>query len=626
MNRIYRTKMISQCHLNRFARKGIRAVRLLSVLVWLPVFAFSCEEFLEPDQDLVVRSEDHHDTWYEYRASEMGLYALQQQLVDQLVVLGELRGDLLKVTGDATPELIEVHEMNISPDNPYASPYNFYRLIAASNSLIRQLKMDHPEVMDREAAITNYDRLFGEALCMRAWAYFNAVRIYGKVPYVYEALTSVEEIESYVEQGSIISEVDYIYGADGAIADTVYHDTVSLQGQYVNLATVIDTFTYQLENHVKAVGVNHGQINGDNTWQATVWSSHALSCLLGEMYLYDQNYLKALDHFNKILYPGSFEETRRFLLDRKFRNNNWQDIFTDIDIDEHIYTLWFNRSFEQTHHLQQMFSPFSTNRFMLKPTQFAVEGWETLWDEMVVDEDEDLLVEPGFPGDFYRGSGVSYIYFNGSEIMSEEELRDLLYEKSQLNTYKVNQAMSSYDTAVFKYSLGRNYLDHDANFIIYRAADIHLYVAEIYARLNAMGVSNVYLGQSILNDGSYNEDPDQLGVRGRVGFGDNDDGVDVGKTRYYIHNKYTNEIDSVIDLTGQSFERRILLVNEIMDERARELAFEGKRFYDLMRVASRRGDPAYLADKVAAKFSEPRRSQVRAYLMDEKNWYISYFQ
>jgi hypothetical protein len=244
----------------------------------------------------------------------------------------------------------------------------------------------------------------------------------------------------------------------------------------------------------------------------------------------------------------------------------------------------------------------------------------------VVDEEDNELTSPGFPGDFFRGHRVSYIYFNGSEVMTNATLSDLLYERSQLNSYKVNQVMSNYDTAVYKFSIGKNPLDYDANLSVYRAADIHLYVAEIYARLNAMGVSNVYLGQAILNDGSYNEDITQLGVRGRVGFGDGDDGVDVGKTNYYLHNKYTNAIDSIVELTGKSLERRLLLEEEIMDERARELAFEGKRFYDLMRVAKRRNDPAYLADKVAAKFREPRRTEVREYLMNEENWYIRYFE
>ncbi len=39
----------------------------------------------------------------------------------------------------------------------------------------------------------------------------------------------------------------------------------------------------------------------------------------------------------------------------------------------------------------------------------------------------------------------------------------------------------------------------------------------------------------------------------------------------------------------------------IMVERSMELAFEGKRWFDLVRVAKRRG-PAYLADKISSKF------------------------
>lgn len=600
-------------------------ITILSILAVL--FLGSCEDFINPEQSLIVETSDNYDTWYEYRASEMGLYALQQDLVDQIIVLGELRGDLLKTTLNATPDLLEINNFNISKDNPYASPYGFYRLIGACNSLIRQIKFDHPELVDpEETSITNYDRLYGEALCMRAWAYFNAVRIYGKIPYLYESLTSIEEIEEYVSTGQIIDEIDYIYGADGAIADTIVNDTVSLNRRFVDLETVIDTFTYQLENDLKAVGVNHSQINGDITWKATIWTDYALFSLLGEMYLYDQNYLKALEYFDRILYQDQLGEEARFKLDNKFRNNNWKNIFSDIDIDEHIYTVWFDRSFEQTNSLQQLFSPFSKNLFMMQPTRSAVQGWESIWDEMIIDEAEDKVVDIGIPGDYYRGHGVSYVYFNDNSIMSNNELAGLLEDKIVQNTFRVNQVMSNYDTAVYKYSIGKGYLDYDANYIVYRAADIHLYEAEIYARLNAMGVSNIYLGQSILNDGSYNEDNTQLGVRGRVGFGDGDDGIDIGKTNYYIHDPYTNAIDSIVELSGKSYERRIILVDEIMNERARELAFEGKRFYDLMRIAKRREDPAYLADKVAAKFPSSEREAIREHLMDEKNWYINYFE
>jgi hypothetical protein len=42
----------------------------------------------------------------------------------------------------------------------------------------------------------------------------------------------------------------------------------------------------------------------------------------------------------------------------------------------------------------------------------------------------------------------------------------------------------------------------------------------------------------------------------------------------------------------------------IVDEMALETAFEGQRYYDLMRVAMRREDPAFLADKVARREGE----------------------
>lgn len=55
----------------------------------------------------------------------------------------------------------------------------------------------------------------------------------------------------------------------------------------------------------------------------------------------------------------------------------------------------------------------------------------------------------------------------------------------------------------------------------------------------------------------------------------------------------------------------------IVDEEALELAFEGTRFFDLMRVAHRRSDPNYLATRVA------RRDQtLLGKLQDTKNWYF----
>ena len=60
----------------------------------------------------------------------------------------------------------------------------------------------------------------------------------------------------------------------------------------------------------------------------------------------------------------------------------------------------------------------------------------------------------------------------------------------------------------------------------------------------------------------------------------------------------------------------------IMDERASEMAFEGIRWYDLVRIAKRRNDPAYLIDKVVAAAPAADREALRARLeLQSENWW-----
>ncbi|MBN2698248.1 MAG: RagB/SusD family nutrient uptake outer membrane protein [Bacteroidales bacterium] len=70
----------------------------------------------------------------------------------------------------------------------------------------------------------------------------------------------------------------------------------------------------------------------------------------------------------------------------------------------------------------------------------------------------------------------------------------------------------------------------------------------------------------------------------------------------------------------------IWIEDKIIEELAYENGFEGQRWFDLMRVAKRRNDPAYLADRVAQKYSEESREKTRNRLLDEQNWYIPVFE
>jgi hypothetical protein len=208
----------------------------------------SCKEFLNPEQELYITEDKLLNDWYEYRSLAMGMYGLQQELVEQLLILGELRGDLLTITPNADPDMVEIHNFTISKENKYASPDNFFKLIAASNNFIRLLEKEHPEVLDLKSPVNNFDRLYGEALCMRAWAYFNAVRIYGKVPFIHESLVTIKEIEDYVNSsGTYIDSVHIVFGKNGYHNDTVKNVNIKLDKKFYTTDLVIDFFTNELE-------------------------------------------------------------------------------------------------------------------------------------------------------------------------------------------------------------------------------------------------------------------------------------------------------------------------------------------------------------------------------------------
>ncbi|MBL7966918.1 MAG: RagB/SusD family nutrient uptake outer membrane protein [Prolixibacteraceae bacterium] len=607
-------------------------ISFLMSMVILP----SCSDFLNPEQDLNITQDQLFDDWYEYRAVAMGLYGLQQELAEQLVVLGELRADLLKVTPNADADLIEIYNFQPSKTNKYADPTNFFKLISASNSFIRMLKEKHPEVLDKKAAVTNYDKLYGEALCMRAWAYFNAVRIYGKVPVIHESLTTIEEVDEYLNSSDKYTDNEYVvFARDGYANDTIKKEIV-LDKKYYDLNLVIRVFSKQLEEDVKAVGVNHYIDNNDKSWEITVWNTFAWHALLGQMYLTQGDYTKSANHLNAIAFTTS--DNYRYQLDQSFAYSGWKNIFTGIDSREHIYTLWFNKANQQQNDFQRLFEPFEPHDFMMKPTKAAVHLWETTWRSynLIIDQSKPWLTkldknQRGIPSDLFRGYGVSYQYVKDGEALTQSYCLGMLFAKMENDLRTASSMMLDVDTMVNKYSINKDRYDQDANFIVYRAGGIQLYLAEIYTwwAFERNGLISTFTTNAvnIINDGSnydVSSSRRQLGIRGRVGFTGTYGGLQVGNINYK-HNPFTNEVIGYTDLTGNLLAKQLYLEELIMDERGRELAFEGERFYDLMRVAKRRNDPSFLARKVSEKFPAGQRQAIYNKLLDEKNWYINVF-
>lgn len=627
-------------------RKNLKySVVIISVLISL-ISLPSCKDFLSPDQPLSVSQEKMFTDEYEYRSVSMGLYGLQQKLAEQIVVLGELRGDLMTVTPNADADLIEINNFQPSKNNKYASPINFYKLISACNSFIGVLKEKHPEVVDKKIKeISNFDRYYGEALCMRAWAYFNAVQIYGKVPVIYESITSIEEVDKYLNSPlNYVDSIHIVYKPNGYNNDTIKNVAITLEKKFYDVDMVIRVFTKQLEEEVKAVGVNHYMDDAANAnWEVTVWNTFAMNALLGQMYLTLGDYAKANSYFwDKIAKSNSTTATNfRYQLaggTNGFALGNWQTIFQNIDVREHILTIPFSKKSNQKNDFQRLFEPYAPHQYMLKPTKAAVHMWETQWSGTVLNINQaqpalTKTIYAGTPGDFVRGYGPSYQYANSGAQMNPILVTYMLYYKSKKDYRTVASYMEGYDTIVSKYSIGKQLYDEDANLIIYRAGNIHLYLAEIYtwwaADFNKTGIIFPFMNNAldILNDGKqYDQSSSrvQVGVRGRAGLPP----IAIGDDKYKM-DPFTNEVVGYTSLKNNITGKQLYLEEIIMDERARELAFEGERFYDLMRVAKHRKlylpNDDYLAKKVSAKYPSGQREAIYNLLLNENNWYIKMF-
>ena len=90
----------------------------------------SCEDMLRVDSKTYDYGHDMtaQDTVY----SVMGIIQKLQTIADRTVLLGEIRGDLVTVTGKESPDIAELYNFDfakLSADNKYNRPIDYYSVI-----------------------------------------------------------------------------------------------------------------------------------------------------------------------------------------------------------------------------------------------------------------------------------------------------------------------------------------------------------------------------------------------------------------------------------------------------------------------------------------------------------------
>lgn len=152
----------------------------------------SCQDMLKVDSK--TYDYGHEMTAQDTVYSVMGIIQKIQEIADRTVLLGEIRGDLVTLTGNQTPEITELYNYdfaNLSADNKYNRPIDYYAVINNCNYFLANVDT---------SLYSNGKNVFLKeyipVLCYRAWTYLQMAQIYGRVYYVNEPITSGDEATS----------------------------------------------------------------------------------------------------------------------------------------------------------------------------------------------------------------------------------------------------------------------------------------------------------------------------------------------------------------------------------------------------------------------------------------------
>ncbi len=168
--------------------------KYLSVLFALIFFFSSCKKFLQLEPQYVVNTASFYKTEQDFETAIVGSYSELQSLYNApMVYIGELTTDNAHIiwTSPTTSES-ELDEMMVTPSNGFVgSVWNLnYKIITESNTILDNI--DNAKL--RDALKQQYK---GEAKFLRAFAYFNLVRLFGDLPIVTHNFRSPNEIQSY---------------------------------------------------------------------------------------------------------------------------------------------------------------------------------------------------------------------------------------------------------------------------------------------------------------------------------------------------------------------------------------------------------------------------------------------
>ena len=616
-------------------KKNIKNTRILFLILCV-IGTSSCSDMFETESKSVVF--DHtlstaNDSLY----SALGILGQMQKLSERYVLMGELRGDLMSATEDAVEAIQEVANFNVSPSNTYCDVTDYYSVINNCNYAITYMdtslvNFDTKEMLPEFAAIKT----------MRAWTYWQLALLRGDVQWMTEPITDLGQ-----------SNAEYPVKTIDELAEMLIEDLVP----YIGIREL-----------------DYGFIGDYSSQKYFI----PLDLLLGDLYLYLNRYDEAAQAYYRYIYNHNVTVTWNYVTRFTSEGNFSSSTFISSYSGEMLCGLPSHEDPTGYHpeliRLAFNFKPSVVpaasfvDSMALKPSFYRLnDGQQGLEAVCVGDQRGQGLTNGG------GSTPVSYgVYAEG-------------YDTKTLIAKYMNCAKShSGSDPQNEYVNGLTYTNIVP---LYRNSMVYLRLAEALnrsgrpslavalmrygLRRDVVSGTNMKVNEWELNASytNFTEDRfnDNRGTMGRGrGFAVDANAEEVNRwigipdfTRETVTvqdkdddgNPLFEEVQATDDdgnllwedeaqtipvmeqkpvmitvgvHTEESMNDSILFVEDLLvDEMAAETAFEGNRFFDLLRVARHRNEfPAYMAERVSRRFGKEGQASKKAELLNPDKWFL----
>lgn len=533
---------------------------LLMLMVWQGVLS-SCDDFLsiKPQNDIVLEN---------YWTEEADVYSVlnscyaqleSEDCIRRMVVWGELRSDNM-TNGSGTPNAItQILKENILETNNYTDWQCFYQCINRCNTVLYYA----PRVNEIDPNFTDSElrATIAEATTLRALCYFYLIRTFRDVPYV----TYPSNDDSQVFQ----------------VAATPFDE-------------VLDSLIADVEAVKDDAVRSYGEKSVENTSRITRWGCYAL---LADLYLWKGDWQRCIECCDLVInqkiqeYEEEYEENPTTMTtelygkyplisessaNSNYAGNTYTEIFGAGNSFEAIFELNFLNNQTVTNSAVSGFYGSSITRTgqIGAPTYLYSDAYAGL-------------------NDYFRKTDCRYLE-NMTEVNNKIYISKYVNQLVSFRTSTTTGAAPTVSASVRSSAY--------ANWIIYRLTDVMLMRAE--AEIELAGD---------VEEGAVLSEEQTRHYRNAFSC--------ISAVWKRANNKRTATTDTLVyDNYATS---RSAMEDLVLDERQRELMFEGKRWYDLVRLSRREGDNTRMISKVLPKFQE-NTSAIRIKLSTQDILYWPY--